>query len=464
MSSTMLCSLTAEKIVWSIRVRAQAVWKGINRRTNDFKGFNIVFIDEQDSRIHAFISEKLSDGFAEDLKEGQVYTLSNFKVHKYKGDENNRVVRNEMHIYFENQTKLKKIDTDVPLIKKYAFDPFGLQDIPKFVNDNRFLIDVVGICDKSTGTCLISTDEPRKSRFKFRLSDGRNEVVVTFFNELGKDFEIALKEHNEDKVSVVIASSKVNKYEATGEIYLTNYPATRFYINPNHYSVRKLLKSFAFNRESVQPNSTIYSVKQIKQFGVEYIEKNISCHVTVKKVDDQCTWYDNWHIKCDKEVTIVDGRYRCTNCKRNFPYPDKRFRICTLCSDDSGMLPIIFPDEEIQRIIGKDVYDLENENRERFYHYLSISKEIILKERTVYTAKKLTDPVEMLGNHIPVYPLSPNIEELSMNTVTDPIVNQMSYISPPTAKSSNRTRGRKNKVSVKMELDDNERNAKLKKS
>ncbi|KAK1402265.1 hypothetical protein POM88_001870 [Heracleum sosnowskyi] len=369
MSSTMLCSLTAEKIVWSIRVRAQAVWKGINRRTNDFKGFNIVFIDEQDSRIHAFISEKLSDGFAEDLEEGRVYTLSNFKVHKYKGDENNRAVRNEMHIYFENQTKLKKIDTDVPLIKKYAFDPFGLQDIPK------------------------------------------NEVVVTFFNELGKEFQIALKEHNEDKVPIIIASSKVNKYEATGEIYLTNYPATRFYINPNHYS------------------------------------KNISCHVTVKKVDDQCTWYDNWHIKCDKAVTIVDGRYRCTNCKRNLPYPDKRFRICTLCSDDSGVLQIIFPDEEIQRIIGKDVYDLENENREAgsekrfppilkafenrdFIITLIISKEIILKESTVYTAKKLTDPVEMLGDRIPVHPLSPNIEELSMNTVTDPIVNEMSYISP----------------------------------
>ncbi|XP_074327393.1 uncharacterized protein LOC141665311 [Apium graveolens] len=55
-----LFELTTEKIVWSIRVRAQAVWKGINQTTNEFRGFNILFIDDQDCRIHAFISEKIS--------------------------------------------------------------------------------------------------------------------------------------------------------------------------------------------------------------------------------------------------------------------------------------------------------------------------------------------------------------------------------------------------------------------
>lgn len=41
-----------------------------------------------------------------------------------------------------------------------------------------------------------------------------------------------------------------------------------------------------------------------------------------------------------------------------------RFRICTICSDETGFIPVVFPDEEIQRLIGKDVYEVENDNCE----------------------------------------------------------------------------------------------------
>ncbi|KAK1393022.1 hypothetical protein POM88_012078 [Heracleum sosnowskyi] len=217
MTFNTLLSLTTEKIVWSVRVRAQAVWKGINRKTNEFKGFNIIFIDEQSCRIHAFMSEKLCDGYALDLKEGQLYSLSNFNVHKYKGDEINRYV--------------------------------------------------VGMCEKSAVTCLVSAEEPSKSRVKFKLYDGRNEAIVTFFNEFGQAFERALKEHSEEHVVIIVASAKVNKYEANQEIYLSNYPATRFYINQNHYSVSKIQKSMILGTEDKDEDATIFTVKEIKQLG-----------------------------------------------------------------------------------------------------------------------------------------------------------------------------------------------------
>lgn len=42
-----LLSLKTEKSEWSICVRAQSIWKGINMKTNEFRGFNIIFIDEE---------------------------------------------------------------------------------------------------------------------------------------------------------------------------------------------------------------------------------------------------------------------------------------------------------------------------------------------------------------------------------------------------------------------------------
>lgn len=31
---------------WCIRVRAQSIWKGINLKTNEFRGLNVVFLDD----------------------------------------------------------------------------------------------------------------------------------------------------------------------------------------------------------------------------------------------------------------------------------------------------------------------------------------------------------------------------------------------------------------------------------
>lgn len=31
---------------WSIRVRAQSIWKGITMQTQEFRGYNIIFFDD----------------------------------------------------------------------------------------------------------------------------------------------------------------------------------------------------------------------------------------------------------------------------------------------------------------------------------------------------------------------------------------------------------------------------------
>lgn len=123
------------------------------------------------------------------------------------------------------------------------------------------------------------------------------------------------------------------------------------------------------------------------------MQKKYKCQVSVKKVEEKTNWYDNVCTSCDEEVNIVEGRYKCDNCKRNIPFPDKRylnlyivrikslqyqliydksptysdivlnrFRLATVCNDSTGYLGIVFPDEEIQRITGKNVFDIENDS------------------------------------------------------------------------------------------------------
>ena len=59
---------------------------------------------------------------------------------KYKGEENNRAIRTEKHIYFDNYTNLVLDKRDANIFPKHAFDLFDLADASKFLTDQRFLI------------------------------------------------------------------------------------------------------------------------------------------------------------------------------------------------------------------------------------------------------------------------------------------------------------------------------------
>lgn len=83
----------------------------------------------------------------EELVEGRVYIISNFKVKDFLGDETYRPVRNRKHIYFTKETRVKEHNGEGLKIEKYAFDLFDMTEMEKLVKDNRFLIG------KSTYTC-----------------------------------------------------------------------------------------------------------------------------------------------------------------------------------------------------------------------------------------------------------------------------------------------------------------------
>lgn len=43
---TPIKKLNDSQVKWHIRVRAQAIWKGIQRDTKEFRGINIMFVDD----------------------------------------------------------------------------------------------------------------------------------------------------------------------------------------------------------------------------------------------------------------------------------------------------------------------------------------------------------------------------------------------------------------------------------
>ncbi|KAL8118947.1 hypothetical protein AgCh_016439 [Apium graveolens] len=250
---------------------------------------------------------KISVGFAEDLKEGDVYTISNFKVKKYEGDETNRAVRMDKHIYFDSETKFEHLKEDCCNILNHSFNLCALEDLAKYVTDNRYLIDVIGVVDTANPSCVFSKEDQKKSHLKFKITNGSNVVGVTFFNEFAESFEKAFKEIAVEHVIVIIACAKVNKYD------------------------------------------------------VITLQKNVSCQVFVKKVEEKNNWY----------VNVGEGI--------NFPPLLKQFE------------------------------------KKEFIVILCPSEENIKKLCNVYLAKKVSHVPEKTGNYIPIVPQTPGNIQISLN-------------------------------------------------
>ncbi|KAL1804946.1 hypothetical protein ACET3Z_028014 [Daucus carota] len=448
---------------WNCRVRLQSFWKVVGREKQEFWGINMVLIDDSNARIHAFANSKYCDNLLKEIKEGEVYVMSNFKVKDYLGDEKYRAVRNKKHIFFTPHTQFKKCEKVGLQIEKYAFDLFHYDEIEKLADDNRFLIDMVGKVKNVQELIKITKDEEEKTLFKFQISNGSSTVPVTFFDQFGQNVEKQFANYDSNNLYVIISFAKVGRYE--GMPHLSNYPATRVFVNPKHYSVQELKRSWTEKKKepvvhtihkeecAVEIPRKIITVKDIKNLEANYGEDSVLCEVTVKRFTDQKNWYFRKCTGCDLELENEDGKFKCSRangCGRIIPYPDKRFRLCTLCSDDSGSVAIVFPDHEITRIIDKTVIDLHAECadeaeeekfpeilnkfiKQKYTINLSIHQDNLKKGSTVYHANEILHAQEKADSFDPNSATVVDVGDFSLESGTDANAKQ----TPNTGNSTN---------------------------
>ncbi|KAK1396629.1 DUF223 domain-containing protein [Heracleum sosnowskyi] len=402
-----ITKLNGSKIKWNIRVRAQAAWKGITRETKEFRGINMILVDDSRFRIHAFVSTRFAHLFDKDLEEGQIYNISNFIVQEYTGVEFHRCVRFEKHIYFAEYTKLAKSLELGLRIPQCCFDFFDLKDLEKMESDKRFLCDVAGIVKDETELLdYVNDNQEQKKQKKFTITDGRSAVKVTFFDDFAENVENVLKKEQNYPIAIIIASAKIGRF--LGELNLTNYPATRIYLNTNHDFVQNLktrAKEPTFYKDMVvreDDHPEMMTVKDIKQLTDKYIAKKVFCGVTVKKVEEHLHWYDCICPKCNILLDKVNERFQCGKCGKYYPWPHKRFRVCLIGCDSTGGLKIMLGDREVRKLTGKTVFDITLDQAER----------MLTKESDVYEAIDITNEgEENMSNEASLSIGSPSAED-----------------------------------------------------
>ncbi|KAL1830259.1 hypothetical protein ACET3Z_008671 [Daucus carota] len=321
--------LDDSKDEWTVRVRAQSVWKGITKKTGEFRGLNIIFFDDYSSRIHGFIASQICPKFEDQLYEGQIYILQNFSVKEYNGDETSRSVG----IKFPT----------------HSFDIRNLDEVDAMKGDNRFLNDFAAVVEGIPQKNVYTKDDVERSHVSFTITDGRKSQNVTFFNEFGDFFLDAFSKIEDKPVVIIICCAKVTEWK--GVVYLTNFPATRFYLNIKHVAVTMLKERYHkpdfyvmdIDDDDDVSKLEIKKVNELRKLNESYIQK--------------MNWFSPFCLQCEKDIKLADGSYQC--CGRSIP-----FRLYSLCSDSTGTVAIVWPDEEICRLTGKTVYDVDAEEIE----------------------------------------------------------------------------------------------------
>ncbi|KAK1383282.1 hypothetical protein POM88_021017 [Heracleum sosnowskyi] len=372
-----LSDIETKSFKWNCRVRAQAIWKGISRETQQCFGINIIFLDDSNNRIHAFINHKYVEQLEEQIIEREIYALSNFKVKKY--------------------------------------------------------LDVAGIVQN--GRPMVSTikNGVETKWLMFDISDGRYNLKVTLFNEIGKANESVVLSIKDAPVVIIIDAAKITTYD--GKIL-------HLIILPQNYMSKKLMD---ISSDEEEETKNFITIKQFQALGKEFVQ-------------------------CKIEVFREAGRYKCTNCKRTIPHPDKRFRDFTLCLDKTGRIGIIFPDTEVRRIIQKSVFDIHAEYIEepieepfpdilRQLHHkdyivtVLLSEENIINGSAVYEAIAVDNEIERSDNFSSGKQITE--KELDMSIIND---NQTPIVlkdTPQIGKSTNwKTGARKNIAPVLYDSDE----------
>ncbi|KAK1384323.1 hypothetical protein POM88_022058 [Heracleum sosnowskyi] len=291
-----ISTLNGSRSTWKIKVRVIRMWDTYIPPMKQFRGINLILLDDNHSRIHAFIYSSNVENLARQFEEGNVYIFQNFYV-KYYIQMAIRCLPNEKQITLTDNTRVTQKDDD-GLIEQNVFDLYDLSDAARLKKDDLFLIDIVGVVRDVQPLChFTNRHDHDQSKIKFKITDGSSWIEIIFWDQLAEEFDKRRNEVTTQPPIIIIASIGVNRNSEQEQEEDAHFEHPAKLIDPR----------------TNMPDFT-----------------TITCHLTIQKVEENNGWFYHVCTSCQEEVTLENLKYTCHICARNIPFPNKRFRICAL--------------------------------------------------------------------------------------------------------------------------------------
>ncbi|XP_017233274.2 uncharacterized protein LOC108207329 [Daucus carota subsp. sativus] len=231
-------------LAWKLKVRVTRLWPAINRQ-GDTVGIHCIFVDELGGRIEAWINAANMNQIQNLITEGGTYVVHNFVVRQYGTMQTQRCFQNDVFIELYNMTEVF-VAEGVDYIPRHVFHFTDFSALMDTARESNFLIDVLGILQQVQPiTTYRNKYNEVKNSIEFTINDMSTSAQVIFYDEMAESFNQEVHNAGQHPIIVIISSSKARLIQ--GEPKLTNYPATRFFINLQHEAVQDLRDAFRLN-------------------------------------------------------------------------------------------------------------------------------------------------------------------------------------------------------------------------
>ncbi|XP_074326660.1 uncharacterized protein LOC141664601 [Apium graveolens] len=182
----------------------------------------------------------------------------------------------------------------------------------------------------------------------------------------------------EEPTIVIVSSTKLKIWKSS--VQISTLPASKIYINLDNdfvLAMRQRLReegyvppektisspTTTYVTEAVPVNQTVTLKELSEKTSTDFLKTSFMCKVRIKFVKESDNW---WYGSCNnndyhEEVMKFDGKYRCARCQKNYPVPQKRFKIVILAEDATGVFNFMLYDRSVKRLLGKTVTKLMEE-------------------------------------------------------------------------------------------------------
>ncbi|XP_056686069.1 replication protein A 70 kDa DNA-binding subunit C [Spinacia oleracea] len=364
---------TAENL--TLQVRVVRLWTMTSfKNPEDVYFIDMVLLDAKGDKIQATIKKSLLRTFQPLLNEGELYTISNYRVGKNSGE-----YKPTGHPYKINFVLLIRVNVlHAANIPTYGFDLVPFDAIISNGLDSTCLVDVIGYLSGVTSSDDYMRNGIYTKQLTIQLEDlQKNVISCTLWNHYADELKTWLAEHPNCQVILIVQFAKIKTWQGTNGLSSSLF-ATRLHINSNVEEINAFKNSFGnggktssemvtqLSSHTSQKNETEFLKKSERKQVDEIRETQEVCYCVTLAVIDSIETENGWfYLACKKYYKKVQEmnddagvtKFWCDKCNTNVE-PVPRFKVQIRVVDDSGSASFVLFDREVVHILGKSALSI----------------------------------------------------------------------------------------------------------
>ncbi|KAJ0787388.1 putative nucleic acid-binding, replication factor A [Helianthus annuus] len=409
---------------YTIRIRIVRLWtRPTFNNPRKIYCYDMIFMDQEGTKMQAFVLQKNTTGYEHLLKENQCLTIRNPSM----GENRQKVkyVHTSFKINLNPNTTVQECNEPVGAEWGFDFSPFdSIVDDP--LDDSKSFkspIDVIGFVVK----CLPSDDKSDNNNGKdekkttFILEDLQHHQIYVTLWGCYADQILDFEKNNKDEKNVVVVV-QFGKYRFWGgNMYVSNlYNVTRVLINSEVKEIMDFKKRF-IERLSPEISSSYSGLSS----PVVKTTRFVVIVGTIKSFASNNEWFYNACTTCNKkvstttvvkqkqdgtdgveEVTVLECKTDVCNTKNVSSVP--RIRLYIRVQDCTGIVSLTLFEREVTKLLKVNANQLLDNNIElanegsfpnelnsllnmKFAFKIAVSSFNITKKSDGYSVSKMTN-------------------------------------------------------------------------